>query len=491
MSKNSLIKPLGVVLQQAGLVSEQQVKVALQDQAHWSELRLGEIMALRGWLKPETADFFAEQWPTLVSQKPKQPLGQYLKEAALLDEEQISAILSAQKKTRIRFGTLATLKGWIKLTTINFFVESLAPESKSNLGQNQVSDNLDTSLEPGHLQEIRAQILENRLGARKKSKTVMSAHIEPALGIEPFKKKKTIPNSANIILRRILVFLAIAGVFIVSLNIFLKRLEVKIFQQGNELFNQGKYQKAIAKYDELLNIDRNYYQAWTNRGYSLAGLGEYNQMLESCSLATVIESKAIYAWNCQGEALYKLKQYDEALAAFDKAIAVKSTDSVFWINKGESLLALKRNQEALEAIDQAVELLEQIKQVYGSEKIKEELSVALSYKGIALREKQQYEEALSAYDQALEYASDHFPAQIGRGIALKGLRRYDQASAFFDKILNNRELTDSQKAETWFYKGLTLCESLSTQQAIAAFEEALKLKPDYEAAEKAMSNCRK
>ena len=433
MFKNSPIKPLGVVLQQAGLVSEYQVKVALQDQAHWSELRIGEIMALRGWLKPETADFFAEQWPTLVSQKRKQPLGQYLKEAALLDEEQISAILSAQRKTRIRFGTLAALKGWIKQTTINFFVESLAPEPK----------------------------------------------------------KKAIPNPGNIILRRILVFLVIAGVLILSLNIFLKSLEVKIFQQGNELFNQGEYQKAIAKYNELLNIDRNYYQAWTNRGYSLAGLGEYNQMLESCSLATLIEPKAIYAWNCQGEALYKLKQYDEALAGFDKAIAVNSTDPVFWINKGESLLALKRNQEALEAIDQAVELLEQIKQVDGSEKIREELSVALSYKGIALREKQQYEEALSVYDQALEYAPEHFPAEIGRGIALKGLRRYDRARAFFDKILNNRELTDSQKAETWFYKGLTLCESLSTQQAIAAFEEALKLKPDYEAAEKAMSNCRK
>ncbi len=442
MSKNSLIKPLGAVLQQAGLVSGGQVKVALQDQAHSPELRLGEIMVLRGWLKPETADFFAEQWPTLVSQKRKQPLGQYLKEAALLDEEQISAILSAQRKTRIRFGTLAALKGWIKQTTINFFVESLAPEPKSNLGQNQG-------------------------------------------------RKKAIPNPGEIILGRILVFLVIAGALILSLNIFVKSLEVKIFQQGNELFNQGEYQKAIAKYNELLKIDRNYYQAWTNRGYALAGLGEYNKMLESCSLATLIEPKAIYAWNCQGEALYKLKQYDKALTAFDKAIAVNSTDPVFWINKGESLLALKRTQEALEAIDEAVEFLEQIKQVDGSEKIREELSVALSYKGIALREKQQYEEALSAYDRALESTPDHFPAEIGRGIALKGLRRYGEASAFFDKILNNSELTDSQKAETCFYKGLTLCESLSVQQAIAAFEEALKLKPDYEAAEKAMSNCRK
>jgi tetratricopeptide (TPR) repeat protein len=51
-------------------------------------------------------------------------------------------------------------------------------------------------------------------------------------------------------------------------------------------------------------------------------------------------------------------------------------------------------------------------------------------------------------------------------------------------MLNNQKLTSNQKAETWYYLGLTLDELSRTQEAIAAFDEALKLKPDYQAAAK-------
>ena len=116
--------PLGQVLQQAGLISAPQLEVALHDQVKFSDLRLGEILALRGWIKPETADFFAEKWQVLLSQ-PRKPLGFYLKEAALLDEEKVSVIISSQRigTTKLRFGTLAVIMGWIKPNTRDFFLE--------------------------------------------------------------------------------------------------------------------------------------------------------------------------------------------------------------------------------------------------------------------------------------------------------------------------------------------------------------------------------
>lgn len=121
--------PLGQVLQQAGLISESQLEVALYDQILFSDLRLGEILALRGWIKRETADFFAQKWQSLRNQ-PRQRLGFYLKEAALLDEEKVSVIISSQRMgaTRFRFGTLAVIMGWIKPKTRDFFLEHLCSD---------------------------------------------------------------------------------------------------------------------------------------------------------------------------------------------------------------------------------------------------------------------------------------------------------------------------------------------------------------------------
>ncbi|MBW4597898.1 MAG: hypothetical protein KME46_34595 [Brasilonema angustatum HA4187-MV1] len=127
MSEIFCIKPLGEILQLADLISIAQIEFALQEQIQNNNMRLGEILALQGWIKQETADFFAQKWSDLLKQKSKQPLGEYLKKAGLLDEYQVKTILCEQKQMGLRFGELAVHKGWLKPTTINFFLEHIAP----------------------------------------------------------------------------------------------------------------------------------------------------------------------------------------------------------------------------------------------------------------------------------------------------------------------------------------------------------------------------
>ena len=92
MPKAFTPKPLGFILQEAGLITPAQVEVALQDQQYY-QLPFGEILSLHGWIRQETADFFAEAWPTLFLSSYLQPLGYYLRSAALLSDEQIQLIL--------------------------------------------------------------------------------------------------------------------------------------------------------------------------------------------------------------------------------------------------------------------------------------------------------------------------------------------------------------------------------------------------------------
>ncbi len=124
-------RPLGRVLRKAGLVSRAQVYLALEDQKNFPNLLLGEIMVLRGWLKQETVDFFVKQWPKIVKIGAVQPIGHYFRAAGLLDEQQIEVILKEQIHIGLRFGSVAVLKEWVKQTTLDFFLEHLAPDAKN------------------------------------------------------------------------------------------------------------------------------------------------------------------------------------------------------------------------------------------------------------------------------------------------------------------------------------------------------------------------
>ncbi|BDM78808.1 hypothetical protein [Acaryochloris marina] len=152
-------KPLGAVLQQAGLISVAQVSLALQEQTI-NQHRLGDLLCEHGWLKEPTADFFAEQWPTLFHDPDPLPLEQYLRQAHLLTDTQIDYLLEQQNLTQLKFGVLAVANGWIKLQTINFFLTHLQGTPQSQPSETDQAINFDT---PEYWQHQREYLLENEL----------------------------------------------------------------------------------------------------------------------------------------------------------------------------------------------------------------------------------------------------------------------------------------------------------------------------------------
>lgn len=124
---------LGTILQEAKLITPYQVEIALNEQKKDPKRRLGEILAQKGWIKQQTADFFAEEWENVLEQAQQgtpQSLGYYLKEAGLIDDHQLRAILAEQEQGRMwmRIGALAVLKGWLNQTTVDFLLSNLHPD---------------------------------------------------------------------------------------------------------------------------------------------------------------------------------------------------------------------------------------------------------------------------------------------------------------------------------------------------------------------------
>ncbi|MEM7761268.1 MAG: hypothetical protein AAF298_24530 [Cyanobacteria bacterium P01_A01_bin.40] len=142
MSKFITFKPIGEILQEADLITSPQLEVALRDQTYYEDMRLGEILALRGWIKQDTADFFVQEWFKLINCRIEHPIGFYLNKAGLLTEQDIKVILAEQHRQSLRFGDTAVQQGLIKPSTINFFLQNLFPsqlqrDRQHNLKQQQ------------------------------------------------------------------------------------------------------------------------------------------------------------------------------------------------------------------------------------------------------------------------------------------------------------------------------------------------------------------
>jgi len=128
IKEQKFYKPIGEVLQEAGLITDNQVEEILQYQMGNSNLKFGEIAVMWRIIKQETVDFFVDIFPQLIIENNKKPVGEYLKLANLLNEEQIYSILMEQHQTNLRFGEVAVQKGWLRQETIDYVLQYLNKE---------------------------------------------------------------------------------------------------------------------------------------------------------------------------------------------------------------------------------------------------------------------------------------------------------------------------------------------------------------------------
>lgn len=148
---NLILKPIGQVLEQAGLISDFQIRAALEVQSQGYDVRLGKILVSQALLKPKTVDFFAEQLPKLLQQPTTKPLGYYFQAADLIDAQQINYLLEEQKRTGMLLGELAVERGLLNIKTLNFFLQ--------HLGQ---TENKLQLLPPSHQAIIKSLHLETK-----------------------------------------------------------------------------------------------------------------------------------------------------------------------------------------------------------------------------------------------------------------------------------------------------------------------------------------
>jgi Flp pilus assembly protein TadD len=126
--------------------------------------------------------------------------------------------------------------------------------------------------------------------------------------------------------------------------------------------------------------------------------------------------------------------------------------------RGNGLYAQKRYEEALSAYEQALTLDPKSAEYWNN-------------KGAALHYQKRYEEALAAYEQAVALDPQFADPWIGKGNALGDLERYEKALSAYEQVLT----LDPQHANVWYSKGVTLQNLEQYKEALSAYEQALSL----------------
>lgn len=121
--KLKLLQPIGMRLVEAGLLSPAQVEVTLRDQQDYPDLQFGEILLLRGWICEETLSFFLNLESVCSEEFRKLPLGQRLKTAGLVTEDEIQRAIDKLNLPNLTIGQVLVLQGVISQRTADYFAQ--------------------------------------------------------------------------------------------------------------------------------------------------------------------------------------------------------------------------------------------------------------------------------------------------------------------------------------------------------------------------------
>ncbi len=136
---------------------------------------------------------------------------------------------------------------------------------------------------------------------------------------------------------------------------------------GEAHMRTGRYEDAVLAFERAIELDPYYSGAWTNMGDSLAMLGDHQEAIRAYDKALGINQRDIYALLRKGMSLQEtgdstraMENYQEVIRLADLEIRkhpnYASFDAEIWTNKGDALSRLGRYEEAVAAYNTALEI---------------------------------------------------------------------------------------------------------------------------------------
>lgn len=235
----------------------------------------------------------------------------------------------------------------------------------------------------------------------------------------------------------------------------------QLFERAAALHGSGLLPDARAVYRQLLKLEPNHFDALYRLGRLEYEAQNPNEAEAILSRAVRADPRSADAHLQLGLALNALRRFEEALASYRRAVALDPTDAAPLNNLGNVCRTLNRPAEAIEYYDRAVAIRGDSAQIHYN-------------RGLVLGDLRRHQEAAASFERA--FAIDpSFAAALGaRANALYRLGRLPEALNSFDRAL----AITPQNAAMWTNRAEVLLKLTRVADAIASCERALALQPE-------------
>jgi tetratricopeptide (TPR) repeat protein len=130
----------------------------------------------------------------------------------------------------------------------------------------------------------------------------------------------------------------------------------RLFLKGNKLYEENKYDEAVATFQEAIKLSAVNWGYFLNLGLAHKKLGKMDDALASFRKAVELNPESYSSNKELGEALGKAGSFEEAKAYYEKAVALSPEDPDAHFNLGACLINTGQTDEALSHFLKTTEL---------------------------------------------------------------------------------------------------------------------------------------
>ena len=185
---------------------------------------------------------------------------------------------------------------------------------------------------------------------------------------------------------------------------------------------QGEFKVAVERYEQFLGLNRNHAQTHYNLGLVLEELDRTELAIEHFNKSISIAADNAAAHSNLADAYTKLKRWEEAIKAYQKALSIQAGHAITIIKLANVFHAAQRWAESIPLYERALVLQPTNALVHRN-------------LGVSLQKLGRLQKAIMCFKQALSLHPDYTDARIRLSEVLRDLGRAEEALVQLERVI--------------------------------------------------------